>query len=315
MKKNFWKNKRVLITGANGFLGYNFFSKLKKSSFFVIGVDLQNNHSKDIIKVDILTEKKLEEVCIKEKINLIIHCAALDGSAYFKKNNLEKIILHNFKMTANVLKVAKKLAINELVIFSSAEIYSDKINTPIKESDDYTKYPLPLDNGYAVSKILVEMMSNLYTKNYKLKILLPRPTNIYGPGDKINTVNDRVIPSMINRVLSDQQLEIWGDGQQLRNFVYIKDLIEAVLQLVESGHFTAVNIASSESVSIKGLAELISDLSGKKPNMEFIENNLGGVKNRIINTSKLNGLINFKTTKLSVGLTETIRSYRQKKYE
>lgn len=311
MKKNFWKKRRVLITGAGGFLGSHFLAGLKDNGVYVIGSDLKASRQKNIIKLDILDEKKLASFCKKEKINIIIHCAALDGNAYFKKDNSARIITENIKMVANILQVAQEQPIKELVIFSSAEIYAYNTKSPLKEIDDYAKYPPLFNNSYATSKILIEMMANLYAQEFDLKILLPRPTNIYGPGDKIATESDRVIPSMISKVLSGQAIEIWGNGQQIRGFIYITDLVTAVLRLIESQNFSTINMAASESISIKNLAELITKLAGQKINIKFSQAKLSGVKKRIIDISKLNSLIAFKPISLANGLKKTINYYQK----
>jgi dTDP-4-dehydro-6-deoxy-alpha-D-gulose 4-ketoreductase len=311
MKKFFWKNKRILITGANGFFGRNFLTQFQNKNIDVTGVDLQSNISRSVIKLDILQEKKIAALCRQKKINLIIHCAGLDGNAEFKKNKANQLFSKNIKMAANVLNVAKSLGISELVIFSSAEIYTDNSQRALKENDDYFKYPINFDNSYAVSKIATEIMARFYAKKFGLKILLPRPTNVYGSGDKKPSSSGRVIPSMINKILSGQEIEIWGGGQQRRDFLYINDLVSAVVSLVEANFFSIVNIAAHEPISINTLAARIAFIAKRELKIKFNHTKTSGASAKVLSTSKLKSLINFKPIKLESGLRKTIAYYRQ----
>lgn len=308
MKKSFWQNKIILITGANGFLGSSFLAYFQAKNIKAIGVDLKADKNRSVFKLDILQEKKLAVLCAKQKINLIIHCAALDGNAEFKKNNADLILKQNVLMTANVLKVAKSNNINELLIFSSAEIYPNKIGKAFRESDDYTKHKIKTD-AYAAAKINSEIMANISAQQFGLKILLIRPTNVYGPNDKKPLSSSRVIPSVVKKVLHDQEVEIWGDGQQKKDFIYIDDLIVAAVSLLEINFFSTVNIASGEKISISDLAKKIAVLSKKELKIKFNHSQPSG-GTRIISTARLNKLINFKPTKLDVGLKKTIAYYR-----
>jgi nucleoside-diphosphate-sugar epimerase len=311
MKKNFWKNKTVLVTGANGFLGSAFLAAFQNNNIRALGLDLRADFKRSVSKINMLEEKKLVAFCKQEKINLIIHCASLDGNAYFKQNNSARILSENVQLATNILKVAKEQGIKELVIFSSSEIYNNS-NKPLQEADDYTKYPILINNSYAISKILIEIMAEAYIREFGLKILVPRPANIYGPGDKIATDSDRVIPSMINKILSGQSIEIWGDGKQIRNFAYIDDVVKIILSLVESRKFVTVNIANQELITIKDLASLIIKLTGKKNIIKFTNSKLGGALKRTLDTSKSRSLLKFKETELADGLVKTIKHYQTK---
>jgi len=314
MNKACWKNKKILITGAEGFVGSHFLAVLQKNGVKVVGTVLKrknNNNLKNNIKeLNVLDKKRLEAICKTEKINFIIHCAVLDGNPEFKKNNSVKIIEENIRMALNILNVASELKIKEVVILSSAEIYAAGAKNPIKEGDDYTKYFPIAPSGYATSKVSIEILASLYVKQFGLKVMLPRPTNIYGPGDKVDIKSSRVIPSMIAKILSDQEIEIWGDGHQSREFIYIEDLIKSIICLIEKGEFSAINLASGESISIKKLAKLISQISNKKFKIRFDKLKQTGLKKRILNISKLNSLIDFSPISLKEGLEKTIKAYK-----
>lgn len=313
MNKAYWKNKIVLITGADGFVGSHFFLELQNEGVKVIGSVLKKEKNsrlkKGLVKLDVLDRKNLSDICKSKKINLIIHCAALDGNSEFKKKNSARIINENIQMALNILDTVKENKIRELVLISSAEIYAYSAKSPIKEEEDYLRHLPDLSSGYVASKVKAEILARLYSSKFGLKIMLPRPTNIYGPGDKIESGANRVIPNMISSILSDKNVDIWGNGNQVRGFVYIEDFIRAIMCLLEKKEYSPVNIATDESISIKNLAKLIAKISSRKIKLVFDKNKPIGVNRRILDVQKLNSLIDFKPLSLREGLERTIKQY------
>lgn len=313
MPKEYWENKKVLVTGASGFIGSHFCAELNNLGAAVVAIGglFGVNNPGEIIKLNLLDYSGIANVCRGRGIEVIIHCAALDGNKEFKSKNSVKIFDENTRMIMNVLNVAQKFLIRDVVIMSSSEIYPADVANPITEEDDYfTKFPRT-DDGYVFSKIFAEIISGQYAKQFGLHIYLPRPTNVYGPGDKFDDLTNRVVPSMIKKALAGDKIEIWGDGSQTRQFIYVKDLVASILRMVEENKFCKLNIASDETVSILKLAELITKILQVKENIHLDPSKPAGIKARFLSNEKLKSIINFSFKTLKEGLGETIDWYKK----
>ncbi len=237
---SFWKNKRILVTGADGFIGSRFIEEFAVLNVYAVGSYLksvqgtfENQEKIKRVQLDLLDFSKVLSICKEERIDVILHCAALDGNIEFKMKNSARIMDENMRMVSNILNVARDLKIQDVMLMSSAEIYPPQAQSPIIEEDDYQKLFYYSENGYVLSKIFTEVLGRLYAKQFGMNVFLPRPTNAYGPGDKFDTSTNRVIPNMIQKVSRGEQIEIWGDGSQIRGFIYVNDLVKSILLMIE----------------------------------------------------------------------------------
>ena len=297
MNKKFWANKNILITGAAGFIGSNLWQYFKSQGVSVFGASRK--------EINVLNRHQLKKVCNDKKINLIIHCAALDGNTEFKKNNSADIVDQNIRMALNILEVARQQEIKDIVIMSSSKVYT---NTPNVNSRQGL---LPTNSAYATAKIITELLADTYAQNFKLNILLPRPGNIYGPGDRSTNKPGRVIQSMIKKALAGKDIEIWGDGKQKKQFIYIDDFIKIFVRMIENGKFTHLNIANPKTISLQDLANNIIKLVNKKTKISYQKKKLPANDKLTINTKEMKTLLDLKLTPLKVGLQKTINFYQQ----
>lgn len=312
---SFWKNKRVLVTGADGFIGSHFISELAGLDACTIGTSRKDAQAAGTrgktkkARLDLLDFDRVLSVCKEENIDIVLHCAALDGNIEFKIKNSARIMDENMRMVSNILNAAKDLNIQDVMLMSSAEIYSPQVQSPIVEEDDHQKFFHYSENGYVLSKIFSEVLGKLYAKQFGMRVFSPRPTNVYGPGDKFDVSTNRVIPSMIQKAVREEQIEIWGDGSQVRGFVHVDDLVRAILLMIESGRYQTLNIATSESISILDLAKVISRVVNVKPNIHLDLEKPAGIKERVLSVQKLESISNFKPKSLEDGLRETVKWY------
>jgi dTDP-4-dehydro-6-deoxy-alpha-D-gulose 4-ketoreductase len=313
MKKSLWKNKKVVVTGAGGFLGSHFCEYLAEEGAEVIGLyssSLSDRHKgKSTPNISFIQGNVLHYdafLPITQHADLIINCAALDGNAVFKATHSALILDVNMRITSNILNAARENRVPQVVLMSSAEVYPLNAQSPIVEEDDYKRSFDYLQNGYVLSKRFSEIIGERFQAEYGTRVFLPRLTNVYGPCDNFKQDSMRVIPSLINSILHDQTVEIWGDGTQVRSFIYVDDAVRAVLSGLVGTTTPFLNIGTTESITIGDLAVLIAKLSKKSVDIRFDITKQGGVQHRTLDVTKLQSVIDFPMTSLRDGLTKTI---------
>lgn len=321
--KNFWKNKKVLVTGTSGFIGSNVCDLLVERGAKVSAVVSNNSNNSKIKKNLSVSQKYIKinkidlldfEAVLKvtKGVDIILNFAAKDGSATFKEDNSSQIYTENTNIVLNILEAARINKIERLLLISSIEIYSVKEKIPFKESDTHYNLDEPA-NGYVWSKRFTEVAAKIYAKQHGLKIVVARPGNVYGPRDYAKE-KGRVIPLFINKALKNEDITIWGDGLSKKSFIYVSDLAVALLDLVE--HYVTsepVNIAGKNITSIKNLAELIVKLTKSKSRIVFLKTDLASL-DRVANINKAKKMIKFnEKINMKDGLSKTIEYYKERK--
>jgi dTDP-4-dehydro-6-deoxy-alpha-D-gulose 4-ketoreductase len=257
-------------------------------------------------KVNLLNSH--ETNAISKGIDIVINAAAIDGNSLFKQKFAAKILDENILITSNILNAVHNNGVKEVVLISSADIYPKSAVSPIQEAIDYKVDFDNIENGYTLSKRYSELMGNLYQKNYGIKVYLPRPINVYGPYDDMNN-ESRVIPSMLNKVMNNRKVDIWGSGNQERGFIYVEDAAKAILEMVSKGTEKVLNISGDDHVSIIKLAEIIGEVCGKRVKYNFIQNVTVPEINRYLDTTRLNSVLSFRPRSLRQGLQQTLDWY------
>ena len=311
---DFYKNKRVLVTGATGLVGSNLVKELVKRKAKVYGISLEES--------DYLT-KKLEYYYCKDLTNFescqevikgmdyIFHCAANSAGAKVMKENPLSLVNDNILMTMNMLKAASEEGVKKFLYISSTTVYHD-VPYPVKEQDIYGD----VFEGYVGvgnMKKIGEILCKIYHNLTPMKIAIVRPVNIFGPHDKFDEERAHVIPSLIRRAVNrEDPFVVWGTGNAVRDFIYVEDLINALLLVLEKKcDCDPVNIGTGRKVTIKDVVNIIIKIIDYRPNIIFDEGKPDAIPYRMVNVDKIRRLgFNFKFS-LEKGLKETIRWYKQ----
>ena len=319
MNDSYWKNKTVVVSGGSGFIGSHFVEELAALGANVISLTKSNpvkelapRNNVRYVNIDLLDYRSFDNLCesTTSEINCFIHCAALDGNSEYKLKYAAKILDDNNRLVSNVLNGCRKNGINDVVIMSSSEIYTDTTPKAIAETNDYHEGISFSSNGYFLSKVFAEILSELYANQYGMHIYLPRPANVYGERDGLKPGINRVIPSMIDKVARGEDIEIWGDGTQSRSFIYVKDLVHTTLAMIKGKYTGPLNVSTKDQVSILDLAKIISDRYGSKVNINLDKTKPTGAAARMLDISKMHEIIDFEPVPIQDGIENTIQWYK-----
>ena len=259
--------KKIVITGAAGFIGSNLTDRLINEGFFVYGIDnlitgsLENlSHLNFNNYFEFINHDVTKYIDIKDKIDYVFHFASPASPIDYLEYPIQTLKA-NAIGGHNALGLAKKNKA-KFVLASTSEVYGDPLKHPQKESYFGNVNPIGPRSIYDEAKRFIESMTISYHLYHKLRVSIVRIFNTYGPRMKIN--DGRVLPTFIKQAASNQDLTVNGDGSQTRSFCYIDDLINGIIKLMKSSYSYPINIGNDNEVKINQIAStLISILNSK----------------------------------------------------
>ena len=304
--------KKVLITGGAGFIGSNLAQELVRQHYDVIILDHLNSGKIENIKefgdrvrlvnasiTDYETINKYLSEC-----NVVVHLAAL-VSVPKSFEEPSKTFEINTQASENIIHQCIDNRIN-FIFASSAAVYGDD-KTEVKTEDIEPKPQSP----YGISKLEVEKLCQNYHETKGLKFTSFRFFNVYGPRQSLPPECAPVIPSFISRALCNEDLIICGDGTQTRDFIYIEDVVDALIIAIENPLNDVFNLGCNDIKDIKFLAERIINLTGSKSKIIFERERDGDIKHSRASSEKLRKRTNWKAQiNLEEGLKRTINYYK-----
>ena len=277
--------KKILVNGAGGFIGGHMVKRLKAEGHWVRGVDLKRHEyallpSDEFIVGDLRDQRLVAQVV--DGIDEVYQFAAdMGGAGYIFTGEHDADVMHNSAtINLNTLYFGLKAGVRRFFYSSSACIYPERNQTDPLNPDcsEDSAYPAAPDSEYGWEKLFSERLYMSYMRNYGAVVRVARFHNIFGP-DGCWTGGKEKAPAALCRKVAEAEdgaeIEIWGDGNQTRSFLYIDECIEGVRRLVESEFTGPVNIGSEEMVSINQLAETIMQIAGKKLTIKHIPGPLG----------------------------------------
>ena len=288
------ENKKIVVNGGLGFIGSHIVEELLDNNEVII-IDnestgkiknLKNPESENltIIKEDI-NNLNLNEI-LKGK-DYVFHLAAM-ASVPLSVDKPLKCNKDNLESTINLAIASKEENIKKIVFSSSSAVYGENLNMPLKENE----LPMPT-SPYAASKASSELYLKSFTESYGLNSVSLRYFNVFGPKQDINSQYAAVIPNFIHALLKKEKPVIYGDGEQTRDFIFVKDVVKANIAACESSYNGILNIASGRKLTINQLFKIIQRVLNSDIEPKYLEERQGDIKHSQADVRQMKK-INFK---------------------
>jgi len=325
MVKDFWKNKKVLVTGGAGFIGSHVVENLVYRGAQVRVFDnLQNGKKSNLTSVkdaiefmkgDCRNEKDALKACKGQDV--VFNIAARVGGIEYNRTHQATMMRDNLLSETIMIEAAHQASVERFLMVSSACVYPRACSVPTPESEGFMDEPEPTNGGYGWAKRMGELLGKYYHEEFGMKVGIVRPYNCYGPRDHFDPAVSHVIPALIKRVFDGENpVVVWGSGKQTRAFLYVTDMAEGMIQSLEKYPTPdPVNLGTDEEISITELVQKIIDYSGVKAKVKFDKTKPDGSPKRNSDNTKMLKEVGFtpKVT-LDEGLQNTIAWYKQNGY-
>ncbi len=307
----FWREKKILVTGGAGFLGTHLVRKL---------IQTRQVQPQQIViprsrQIDL--RKWEDSRKILEGIDVVIHLAARVGGIGFNRENPAALFYDNILMGVNMIEGARQARVAKFVQLGTVCAYPKHTPVPFKEDDLWIGYPEETNAPYGIAKKSLLVMAQAYRQQYSMNIIYLLPVNLYGPGDNFDLKSSHVIPALVRKFVEavedkKDSVVLWGSGKPSREFLYVEDAAEGIILATEQyNKEQPVNLGTGEEITIEVLARTIADLVGFNGKIEWDTTKPDGQPRRRLDTTKAEHEFGFRAkTTLREGLTKTIEWYR-----
>jgi len=291
MTENFWKNKRVILTGGGGFLGSFVVENLKKRGTTDIFIPRKKDYNlTDRSAIERLYDDALKGVDPKDVI--VIHLAANVGGIGANRDHPAEFFYDNMIMGVELMHHAWKRGVGKFVATGTVCAYPKFTPVPFKEDDLWIGYPEETNAPYGLAKKMMLVQAQSYRQQYGFNAIFLLPVNLYGPRDNFNLETSHVIPALIRKAVEanergDKELQIWGDGSPTREFLYVEDAADGIVTAAEKYNGDQpVNIGSGYEISIKDLSEMIVKMTGYQGKLAWQTDKPNGQPRRGLDVSR-----------------------------
>lgn len=307
-RKEFWRDKRVVVSGGTGFLGTHLVKNLKQ-----------------LKPKDIFIPRHLEydlrnyETCLEafKDADIVFHLAANVGGIGYNREHPAELFDDNILMGVNSMRAAKAVGVEKFIAVGTICAYPKFTKVPFKENDLWCGYPEETNAPYGLAKKMLLVQAQAYRQQYGFNAIYLLPVNLYGPGDNFDPESSHVIPALIKKFVTavkngESEVVVWGTGRPTREFLYVEDAAEGLILAAERYNKPEpVNLGAGFEISIQKLAELIGKLTEFNGRIVFDRTKPGGQPRRMLDTSRAEREFGFKAkTSFEEGLKKTIEWYK-----
>lgn len=291
----------------------------------LVNKNYSNIITRDLTELDLSRQSNVEEFFQKEKPEIVIVAAAKVGGILANDMFRAEFIYDNLMIESNIIHSAYKHGVQKLIFLGSSCIYPKLAPQPLKEEYLLSGYLEYTNEPYAIAKIAGIKLCENYYRQYGCNFFSAMPTNLYGFNDNFNLNTSHVLPALMRKfheakINSQPEVVVWGSGTPKREFLYVDDLAEAMVFLLEKVNakdiyqagITQINIGLGEDLTINELAELISEVTGFKGKIVYDSSKPDGTPRKLLDVTRINKLGWKAKTDLKTGIQNTYKWYLQK---
>ena len=307
------KNMKIYVAGHRGMVGSAIVRALTAKGY-------ENITTRTHAELDLLDQLAVNSFFQNEKPEYVFLAAAKVGGIHANNTLRGDFIYQNLVMESNVVHAAMTAGVQRMLFLGSSCIYPRDCSQPIKEEYLLTGPLEPTNEPYAIAKIAGIKMCESYNRQYGTHYVSVMPTNLYGPNDNYDLNNSHVLPALIRKaheakMRGDKELVVWGSGKPMREFLYVDDMADACVFLMESevqdGLF---NVGTGEDVTIRELAETVMMVIGFSGEIVFDSSKPDGTPRKLLNVERLSQLGWQAKIQLSDGIAKAYADFLAKKF-
>jgi GDP-L-fucose synthase len=312
------KNKKVYLAGHTGMVGSAILKELESRGY-------KNIIYKDFSELDLRNQSEVQKFYQDTQPELVIIAAAKVGGILANNTYRAEFLYDNLMIEANLIHSSYLNNVEKVVFLGSSCIYPKLAPQPLKEEYLLTDTLEFTNEPYAIAKIAGIKLCENYYRQYGCNYISAMPTNLYGPNDNFNLETSHVLPALMRKfheakVNNNNSVIIWGTGKPLREFMYVEDLANAIVFMMENieakdlyeNGITHLNVGSGKDISIADLAKLISEIIGFNGKIEYDSTKPDGTPRKLMDVTRINSLGWKYKTELKEGIIKAYNFFKQK---
>lgn len=306
------KHAKIYVAGHRGMVGSAIVRRLQSAGYTNV---LTRTHA----ELDLTRQSPVEQFLQQEKPDYVFLAAAKVGGIHANNTYRGEFIYQNLMMEANIVHAAWRAGINRMLFLGSSCIYPRDCSQPISEEYLLTGQLEQTNEPYAIAKIAGIKLCESYNLQYGTQYVSVMPTNLYGPNDNYDLNNSHVLPALIRKaheakLRGDKNYVVWGSGKPMREFLYVDDMADACVFLMEHAEIQdgLLNVGTGQDVTIRELAQTVMDVVGFKGEIVFDASKLDGTPRKLLNVHRLRSLGWQAKTSLRDGIAKTYADFLNK---